>query len=139
VLNGLKQMYQSFWRKRAPRNLPHPRHVQEIDRIRDWDERVVAPRHGYDDAAHYYRDNSASTALEQIGVRTLLLHSSSDPMVPITTVRPFTSPLADRVGGGVEVRETAEGGHVGFPRSFSLGRPAPTGLEPQLLSWLRQP
>ncbi len=139
VLGGLKRMYASFWHRRQPRDLPHPSHVERIAKIREWDERVVAPRHGYESAKAYYDDNSAALVLGQIGVRTLLLHSLRDPMVPITTIRPFTRALTrTEKSNPVDVREVSSGGHVGFPSNFSLNLPAPEGLEAQVLSWFSQ-
>jgi hypothetical protein len=38
----------------------------------------------------------------------------------------------------LDVRWVDEGGHVGFPASFDLGLGGDTGLEPQVLRWLRR-
>lgn len=133
VLDGLKAMYRAFHTRR-PELTPAKLHeVLRIDRIRTWDEMVVVPRHGFRSAEHYYAEASAGPQLGSLTVPALLLHARRDPMVPLHTVRPWTA----RVNPGAVVVESLDGGHVGFPPGFSLGRDeAPSGLEPQVLAWL---
>ncbi len=134
VLSGLKQMYSALWAKN-PERAPAPlSEVRKIDRIRDWDEAVVAPRHHFDSAAHYYRRASAGPALGKIQIPTLVLHTRRDPMVPLDTVVQYSRSAC----APVCVVEEEAGGHVGFSADFSLQGSAPRGLEPQVLAWLME-
>ncbi len=135
VLGGLKQMYQALCKQypeRAPADLAT---VRAIHKIRDWDEAIVAPRHGFRDAAHYYAESSAGPVLGDIRIPTLVLHTRHDPMVPLETVTPYSR----RAKAPVHVMELDVGGHVGFRDDFSLQRNAPLGLESQLVDWLKDP
>ncbi|MBI3899857.1 MAG: hydrolase [Gammaproteobacteria bacterium] len=77
--------------------------------IRDFDDRVTAPLHGFRDAAHYYSVSSARQYLKHIAVPTLLIHALDDPfMVP--DVVPKQHELADCVTLDIH----RSGGHVGF-------------------------
>ena len=48
----------------------------------EFDDRFIAPRHGYADAAHYYQVNSANQFLPRIQVPTLAIHALDDPWIP---------------------------------------------------------
>lgn len=78
--------------------------------ILEFDDRFVAPRNGYADAAAYYADNMARRFLADIAVPTLVIHAQDDPWIPAdsyTSYRwsdnPNLLPLIPRGGG-----------HVGF-------------------------
>lgn len=76
--------------------------------LRDYDDVVTAPLHGFDGAADYYRRASAGPRLAVIRRPTLILHAADDPFMP--------PGLFDDLELGVGIRlETARhGGHVGF-------------------------
>lgn len=129
VLGGLVEMYEGV----AARG-PVPVSVAEakaIRSIRTWDDRIVAPRHGFRDAAHYYAEVSAGPLLSSIETETLVVVGDADPMVPLST----TLPSLKRASRKVDVR-VVRGGHVGFPQHLELGERAAPGLEPQLAAWL---
>ncbi|HEX2878208.1 MAG TPA: alpha/beta fold hydrolase, partial [Polyangiaceae bacterium] len=133
VLRSLKRMYRAV-RLRHPSGIP----ADEADRIpaiREWDERIVAPRHGYASAADYYAKASAGPILGQIEVPTLIAYARQDPMVPLET-------LTDALRGRsqcVETWEIPRGGHIGFPEGQPLGG-SPAGgrlsVDAQLVDWL---
>ena len=104
-----------------------------IRHMREWDERIVAPRHGFAGAADYYSRASVGPRLGRISARTLVLAAENDPMIPAGTLRPYMN----GVRPPVEARWVARGGHLGFSRAFDLGLPGPTGFERQVLSWLQ--
>lgn len=86
--------------------------------IRDFDEVLTAPLHGFGGAADYYRRSSSASFLGGIQVPTLLIHSMDDPFLPpdavptqAMTANPALHPVL-----------TDRGGHVGFV-SGSLARP----------------
>jgi predicted alpha/beta-fold hydrolase len=108
------------------------REAARIRSIRDWDERVVAPRHGFSSAADYYAKVSAGNTLEQITVPTLILHARHDPMVPPEAVESALRSAPPSVTAIVWSR----GGHLGFPAGLDLGNGGSPGLEHQITSWL---
>lgn len=89
---------------------------ERIRRLREWDERVVAPRFGFRDAAAYYRATSAGSVLGEIRTPTLFLATPGDPMVP----RALLEPSLRTASPMVEPRWVA-GGHVGFPSPQRIG------------------
>jgi predicted alpha/beta-fold hydrolase len=129
VLQGLCEIYESVARRR-----PVPTPIEEarrIKKIRDWDDRVVAPRHGFRDATHYYRSVSVAPWLPQLRLRSLLLYAERDPMVPSYVVRE----AASRCSSSTTVRWIERGGHMGFPSKLDLGYGDVRGLENQIMSW----
>ena len=81
---------------------------RRIQRIYDFDNLVVAGFHGYRDADHYYRENSACAFLGAIRTPTLMIQAQDDPWIPFECYQalpanPALTPLFPR-----------RGGHVGF-------------------------
>jgi len=106
--------------------------LMRIKALRQWDERVIAPRHGFDSAEDYYAKASVAPRLRLLERPALLVESEADPMVTPNAVRPsLENPPAL-----LDVHWTARGGHVGFPKTLDLGERAPLGLERQVLAWL---
>jgi predicted alpha/beta-fold hydrolase len=123
LMNGLYAIYAAV---AARRPMPLPvEAVRRIGTIREWDDRVVAPRHGFADAAEYYARESVAPRLPALRVPALLLNSEWDPMVPPRAVRA----ALDRPAPRLEVRWIHGGGHVAFPRAMAVDR--------QVIAWLR--
>jgi uncharacterized protein len=78
--------------------------------IRDFDERLTAPLHGFRDSADYYARCSSSQFLASIRVPTLLLHSADDPFLPAAAV-PRREVESNQF---LEAHFPSRGGHVGF-------------------------
>jgi predicted alpha/beta-fold hydrolase len=95
--------------------------VKTARTLRDFDDAVTAPLHGFEDAADYYARSSAGQFLSGITVPTLVLNARNDPFLPAAV-------LPRRAGPGVTLEQPAEGGHVGF-----VSGPFPGGL-----AWLPQ-
>jgi len=130
VLASLKEMYADV----AARGRPVPTPAEEVRRIRtlrDWDDRVVAPRHGFEGAEDYWARASVGPRLGEVRVPALVLEAERDPMVRKETVQAALEGMST-----VETMWLPRGGHVGFPADLDLGQPGPPGLEPQLVSWL---
>lgn len=94
------------------------RRIAAARSIWEFDDRFVAPRNGYADAAEYYAENSATRFLAAIRVPTLIIHALDDPWIPPDTYRraawaenPNLIPLLSDGGG-----------HVGF---HGRGSPVP--------------
>lgn len=132
LFRSLLEIYGAVARRRT---VPIP--VEAARRIRtflEWDTRIVAARHGFRDAADYYRRASVGPRLEGLAVPALLVAAEDDPMVPPEAVRPV---LAGRKVP-LEVRWVASGGHIGFSPRLDLGMGGPPGIEAQVTTWLRR-
>ncbi len=86
------------------------RTVQEARTVFELDDRFIAPRHGFADAADYYARCSASRYLDCVRIPTLVIHGLNDPWIPADAYHavpwdrlPSLTPLLTRGGG-----------HVGF-------------------------
>lgn len=108
LLRSLADIYRAA---AARRPVPYPvEMIGEIRTIREWDDRIVAPRHGFADAADYYARMSVAPRLPELRVPALLLNSECDPMVPARAVRP----ALERESPNLKV-DWVRGGHVAFP------------------------
>jgi len=124
VLRSLKAMYRVVAARRGFEDVDR---VMRVTRIREWDDVVVAPRHGFADAEDYYAKASVGPRLGELVLPSLWIGARWDPMVPASTVEPV---LSDRLP--LEVRWLERGGHVGFPGDvFAEG-----SVEAAALSWL---
>jgi predicted alpha/beta-fold hydrolase len=109
----------------ARRPVPFPvERLPEIRTFRAWDDRIVAPRFGFADAADYYARASVAPLLGALRLPALLLNSELDPMVPARSVRPALPGASPRL----TVQWLRGGGHVGFPKE---------GIDGQVIAWLR--
>jgi predicted alpha/beta-fold hydrolase len=131
VLAGLKEIYANVARRRP---VPTPMvEVQRIRKIREWDDKVVAPRYGFRDAEHYYRSVSVAGRFDAIPLRSLVVYAKNDPMVPASAV----AATAERCGPRTVVKWVERGGHMAFPADLDLECGGSLGLEGQLMSWFR--
>jgi predicted alpha/beta-fold hydrolase len=78
--------------------------------FRDFDNAVIVPIHGFDDAEDYYQRSSSAQFLDSIRTPTLLIHSLDDPFLPAASV---PTAIAER-NPHIEGEFTRSGGHVGF-------------------------
>jgi predicted alpha/beta-fold hydrolase len=130
VLSDLSEIYENVARRRlVPLPVAEARHIRKI---REWDNRIVAPRYGFRDAEHYYRSVSVAPWLPELLLPSLLLYARNDPMVPAHTVSDATA----RCGPKTTLKWIERGGHMGFPSQLDLGFGRVLGLEAQVLSWL---
>ena len=132
VLNGLKDIYRNVAaRREVPLSI---KEASRIDTIEQWDERIIAPRHGFAGAEDYWAQTSACNVLEDIGIPTLFIASERDPMVGIDTVRPWL-----RKATKLRRIVTNQGGHVGFPQKVDLGLGTEGTFEDQIIRWMLAP
>jgi predicted alpha/beta-fold hydrolase len=123
LLSNLARIYATV---AARRKLPLPAaYVARLRKMRDFDDWVVAPRHGFDGAEDYYARASVAPQLGRLRVPALLVNSASDPMVLAHAVRPVIERRAPRLA----VRWVAGGGHVGFPEGIDLGLAPDLGVD----------
>ena len=95
--------------------------VRAARTLREFDNLVTAPLHGFRDVDDYWLRASSKPWLTRITVPTLLLNARNDPFLPAAAL-----PAADEISAAVSALFTAEGGHVGFM----------TGVFPGTLTWL---
>ncbi len=128
----LKEIYQPVAARR-PELIPFA-DVRSIRSLREWDDRVVAPRHGFASGADYYARASVAPHLGALCVPTLLLQAEGDPMIPAATVRPALT----QTYPNLEVRWLRRAGHCGFPEPIELVLRADRDprLEDQAIGWL---
>lgn len=150
VLRGLKAMYRRFVSHVEAHDLslisrlglPTLKGLDAITRIRQWDEQIVAPRHGFTSATAYYHAQRVSSRLQDLRVPSLVVTARWDPMVPHTTTNPA---LLGGVASSSHAwrRETElhdklvhwelpSGGHVAWPS----GRKNRGSVVHHMLDWL---
>lgn len=127
VLDALKEIYTTAYQRR-PRGID-PILARKIQRIRDWDEHIVAPRFGFASSADYYEKESVSTRLSQLKRDALYIGAVCDPMVQMKSILPFVA--APRL----KVVWDDRAGHLGFPDDFDMGLPGHPGVENQVFTW----
>ena len=77
--------------------------------LKDFDDVVTAPLHGFRDAYDYWHRSSSKPWLERIAVPTLLLNARDDPFQPESAL-----PTEREVSPAVTIEFPERGGHVGF-------------------------
>jgi uncharacterized protein len=77
--------------------------------LREFDDAVTAPLHGFNGAADYYARASSKPFLSEIALPTLLISARNDPFLP-----PQCLPTPQEVSSYVELDTPDTGGHVGF-------------------------
>jgi predicted alpha/beta-fold hydrolase len=83
--------------------------VRAARSLRDFDNVVTAPLHGFRDTDDYWTRASAKPYLGGIRVPTLILNARDDPFLPAAAL-----PRADEVSPAVTLEYPEHGGHVGF-------------------------
>jgi predicted alpha/beta-fold hydrolase len=84
--------------------------VRAARSIWEFDERFVAPRNGYRDAAHYYEENHARRYLAAVRVPTAIVHALDDPWIPPAAYHEYPW----RENSHLTPLLSPAGGHVGF-------------------------
>lgn len=91
--------------------------------LREFDDAVTAPLHGFRDTDDYWTRASSKPLLRHIAVPTLMLNARNDPFLPASAL-----PAAQEVSPGVVCEFPEGGGHAGFA----------SGRFPGTLAWLPQ-
>jgi len=106
--------------------------VRAARTLREFDDLVTAPLHGFRDVDDYWTRASSKPHLSRIAVPTLLMNARNDPFLPASAL-----PLAREVSAAVTAWFPDEGGHVGFMTGFFPG--TLTGLSDIALGFLSTP
>jgi hypothetical protein len=106
--------------------------VRAARTLRDFDDAVTAPLHGFRDADDYYARASSAPWLAQVRVPTLVLNARNDPFLPAAALERAARGAAEALV--LEFPDT--GGHAGFPEGPFPGRA--TWLPRRLLAFFGQ-
>jgi uncharacterized protein len=98
-----------------------PARVRGARTLREFDDVVTAPLHGFKDVDDYWTRASSKSCLMHVAVSTLMINARNDPFLPSSAL-----PTRHEVAPAVKLEQPAEGGHVGF-----VG-----GIFPGNLRWL---
>ncbi len=91
--------------------------MEKIRSLRDFDEHITAPLHGFDGAQDYYDRNSCIGGLGRITIPTLIVNALDDPLIPRGTL-----PNDDALSPHVTLELSEHGGHIGFVGKTPFGR-----------------
>jgi predicted alpha/beta-fold hydrolase len=83
--------------------------VRAARTLREFDDLVTAPLHGFRDTDDYWTRASAKPRLRSIHVPTLIANARNDPFLPAGAL-----PRAGDVSDTVALDQPEDGGHVGF-------------------------
>ena len=83
--------------------------LAKVNSFWQYDDRVVAPLHGYQNVHDYYQRASSRQFLQHIAVPTLIIQSVDDPFMT-----PAVLPRLEELSASVHLEITHHGGHVGF-------------------------
>jgi predicted alpha/beta-fold hydrolase len=87
--------------------------------LRQFDEAVTAPLHGFKNADDYYSRSSCGQFLDAIRVPTLVVHSKDDPFLPSSAIPRKVLSANTSITDVI----TSHGGHVGFVSGRSPKNP----------------
>jgi len=99
------------------------RSMQAARTLREFDNIVTAPLHGFRDTDDYWARASSKPHLKNIAVPTLLLNARNDPFLPESAL-----PTRDELSSAITAEFPCDGGHAGFV----------TGPFPGQHAWLAQ-
>jgi len=100
--------------------------------LRDFDEHVTAPLHGFLNAEDYYAQSNSKQYLKNISKPTLIIHSADDPFLGSDNI-----PTKAECSTHITFEKTEHGGHLGF---ISGSRPWNTAywLEERVVKFLNK-
>ena len=84
--------------------------LDQIKTLREFDDKITGPIHGFEDAADYYAKCSSINFISQISIPTLIVNAKNDPFLPEAC---YPHELMDNLDC-ISFETPARGGHVGF-------------------------
>jgi hypothetical protein len=131
INRGFSKVYQKYFLDSLKRkaiekqtryaDLPDPARIGAIATLREFDDTLTAPVHGFADAIDYYARSSSIRYLPAIAVDTLLLNAVDDPFLP-PDVLAEVSRIASS-NAHLTVDFPRHGGHAGFVGGLNPFRP----------------
>lgn len=89
-----------------------------IKTLKEFDARITAPLHGFQNADHYYQQSSSRQFLSAIATPTLIIHAIDDPFMC-----PQVIPHERELSADITFELSQYGGHVGFIAGKHLDTP----------------
>lgn len=83
--------------------------ITKIKTLREFDERITGPLHGFENAEDYYTRASALPYLKHITTPTLIIHAADDPFMTHQV-----KPKPEELSSAIRYELSGKGGHVGF-------------------------
>lgn len=83
--------------------------VSQLKSIKDFDDKITAPLHGFLNADDYYTQSSSRQFLHAIQVPTLILQAKDDPFMTADVI-----PSSHELSACITIEASEKGGHVGF-------------------------
>src|SRR6185503_2244081 len=121
---GLNRIYaRNFLKTLVPKAAAKGQCDRQIRTMREFDDLVTAPLHGFQGVDDYWPRASSKPWLKGIRLPTLVINGRNDPFVPGDSL-----PGPNEAGPGVTLEQPAGGGHVGFA----------TAPFPDRLDWLSE-
>jgi uncharacterized protein len=115
---GLNRIYaRNFLKSLVPKAVAKGQCGGRIRTMREFDDLVTAPLHGFRGVDDYWSRASSKPWLKSIALPTLVLNGRNDPFVPGASL-----PGPDEVSGVVTLEFPPGGGHVGFTSGPFPGR-----------------
>ncbi len=122
INHGFARVYQKYFLDSLKRKaiekqsrypeLPGPDCINTIASLREFDDTITAPVHGFSDAIDYYARSSSIRYLPDITVDTLLLSAADDPFLPADVLGDVA--MIARRNSHLTVDFPTRGGHAGF-------------------------
>ncbi|MCC5792178.1 MAG: hydrolase [Legionellaceae bacterium] len=110
------------------------RTLLSLKTLRDFDDNITAPLHGFANAEDYYRKASSRPYLSQISIPTLIIHALDDPFMT-----PQVLPQKEELSAHTLLELSEHGGHVGFITASDSNRSHPVYWLPKRIpAFLRQ-
>lgn len=109
-----KNFLRTMKRRSLARLTAHPRlfdaqKMLATRTLREFDDLVTAPLHGFRNVDDYYTRASSKPLLGKITVPTLLLNARNDPFLPAAAL-----PVSDGMSAAITAEFPQTGGHAGF-------------------------
>jgi len=103
--------------RRWSHELPHidDEAVRSSETLQDIEAHLISPMFGYESVQEYYRDASTANAIPHIRIPTLCITAGDDP-IALSENLPLEAVAAS---GSVAMAYTANGGHIGWPDSYT--------------------
>ncbi len=89
-----------------------------FDSFWHFDDKLMAPLHGFSDVHDYYRRCSSRQFLGAIQIPTLVIQAADDPFMSASVI-----PGPEELSGQVHFELAGQGGHVGFIQGGNPARP----------------
>lgn len=116
---GFSKVYQWYLLRRLKQSIQRKAEIlhSEIDvskalkskTIKEFDNLVTAPLHGFSGVDEYYQQSSSRQYLKNINTPTLIIHAKDDPFVSEQAI-----PKSHELSASTQFNLTDRGGHVGF-------------------------